>query len=199
MSRPAKFSADDLLDAAARAVLDHGPQVSVADVGRAAGAPVGSIYHRFRSREELLASLWVRSIRHFHVGFLAALRLPDPQAAIEAAARHVPAHCRAHPAEARAMTLFSRQHLLQGGPESIRAAVEHVNDGIDGATGDLCARRYGSVSPELQEILVIATRLSPYGLVRAFIGADVPALLDDAAAVSATAIATLGDAGSVRS
>lgn len=199
MSRPPKFSADDLLDAAARAVLDHGPQVSVADVGRAAGAPVGSIYHRFRSREELLALLWVRSIERFHVGFLAALHLPDPREAIEAAARHVPAHCRAHPAEARAMSLFSRQRLLQNGPESLRDQVTHVNDAIDGATSELCVRRYGSDSPALQEILVIATRLSPYGLVRSFIGGEVPALLDDAAAASATAIAALGDAGSGRS
>lgn len=199
MSRPPKFSADDLLDAAARAVLDHGPQVSVADVGRASGAPVGSIYHRFRSRDELLGLLWVRSIERFHVGCLAALRLPDPQDAIEAAARHVPAHCRAHPAESRAMALFSQRRLLQDGPESIRDAVAHVNDDIDEATEALCARRYGTVSPALQEILAIATRLSPYGLVRSFIGSDVPALLDDAAAASATAIAALGDAGPSRS
>lgn len=108
MPRPARFSDDDILDGTARALLAHGPRVTIADVAREIQGPSGSIYHRFASRDELL----IRSIRRFHVGLLEASALEDPERAVVASAPHIPAHCRAHPAEARAMLLFSRARLL---------------------------------------------------------------------------------------
>ena len=42
-------------------------------------------------------------------------------------------------------------------------------------------------------LLYLATRISPYGLVRPFIGAEIPSWIDDAVAASAGAIADLGD------
>ena len=62
MARPAKFSLDDLLDAAGRVLLEKGRDITMAQIADAAGAPTGSVYHRFASREELLIRLWLRSI-----------------------------------------------------------------------------------------------------------------------------------------
>jgi len=50
---------------------DGGP-VTIGDVSRRLGAPGGSIYHWFPSREELLVRLWLRSVRRFHEAYLAA-------------------------------------------------------------------------------------------------------------------------------
>ena len=80
MARPAKFRTDDLLDAAAKAILEHGRDASVSEVGHIAGAPTGSIYHRFSSRTELFVGLWLRSVRRFQAGFMEACRTPDASA-----------------------------------------------------------------------------------------------------------------------
>lgn len=193
MARPSKHDTESLLDAAARAYHERGRAVTIADVGRAAGAPTGSIYHRFGSREELLATLWLRSIRRFHDGFGQACALPDAREAVAAAARHIPAYCRQHPQDAFAMTLFRQPYLMTEGPPGLRADAAAVNDDIDAITEELGRRRYGELTEHRRELLRTATRLCPYGLVRPYVGGDVPVWLEDATAVSAEAIAALGD------
>lgn len=189
MARPARFSDDDILDGAARAVRALGPRVTIADIAREIGGPSGSIYHRFASRDELLGHLWVRSIRRFHLGLLAALQIEDPRDAIRRAARHIPEHCRQNPAEARAMLLFSQRRLLESGPESLRDEVEHINDDIDTALMRITGAIPALAPERAREVLTVATRLAPYGITRPFIGGDVPRWLDDAVAAAAIAIA----------
>lgn len=193
MARPPRFSDDDILDGAARAVAEHGPGATIAQVARSIDGPSGSIYHRFASREELLARLWVRSIRRFHVGLLAAYALPEAHEALVAAARHIPVFCRDNPLDARAMLLHRQSELVASGPETVRPDVEHINDDIDAALAELVVRRYGSATDRRAELLTMATRLAPYGMVRPFIGNPMPDWLDDAVVVSAEAIAGLGD------
>lgn len=54
-------------------------------------------------------------------------------------------------------------------------------------------RRYGVINERRRALLYVATRISPYGLVRPFVGEEIPAWVDDAVAASAGAIADLGD------
>lgn len=190
MARPARFSDDDILDGTARALLAHGPRVTIADVAREIQRPSGSIYHRFASRDELL----IRSIRRFHVGLPEASALEDPERAVVASAPHIPAYCRAHPAEARAMLLFSRARLLESGPAVVRDEVGTINDASDAALADLARRWYGADDEESRHRLQVATRLAPYGITRPFIGGDIPAWLDDAVEAAALAIGRLGRA-----
>lgn len=192
MARPARFTEDDILDGAARALLEVGPGVTIADVARAIDGPSGSIYHRFASREELLGRLWIRSIRRFHVGLLAAAEIAEPERAVAASARHIPGHCREHPAEARSMLLFSRARLLEHGPPSLRADVRSINDDVDAALAGIARRWYGTDDEEARERLLVATRLAPYGITRPFIGGAVPGWLDDAVEAAALAIGRLG-------
>ena len=54
MPRPAIFTLDELLDAAAALLAADGPSaVTMSAVARAAGAPSGSMYHRFPTRAAL--------------------------------------------------------------------------------------------------------------------------------------------------
>ena len=58
------FSTDALLDAAREVILERGPRsATIALIAARAGAPTGSIYHRFASIDELLARTWLRAVR----------------------------------------------------------------------------------------------------------------------------------------
>lgn len=105
MPRPALFTLDELLDAAAELLAADGPAaVSMSAVARAIGAPSGSMYHRFPTRAALCGELWIRTEERFHAGFIAALSNSDePQTRCVAAARYTVQWCREHRAEAQVL------------------------------------------------------------------------------------------------
>src|SRR5680860_58981 len=104
--RPARFHAEDILDAALSCVADVGHRVTVADIASRLGAPVGSIYHRFSSRDVLVVRLWLRSVQRFQAGLFELAGTADPHQAMLEIALHIPRYCRAHPDEAASLTLF---------------------------------------------------------------------------------------------
>jgi AcrR family transcriptional regulator len=65
----------------------------------ASGLSMGSIYHRFGSREGLLAEAWLNSVELFQERFLAALAPNTLEAGLEAALA-TPRFCRSNPGEA---------------------------------------------------------------------------------------------------
>ena len=115
MPRPARFSVDDLLDAAAALLAEQGPAaVTMAAVARAAGAPSGSMYHRFSGAAALCGELWMRTEARFQAGFAAALSQPgDAASRCVSAARFVVRWCREHPDEAQ---------VLLAGPDALGVA-----------------------------------------------------------------------------
>lgn len=193
MARPAHFSEDDVLDAAALGVHKYGRSVTLAQIAAELGGPTGSIYHRFPSREHLMVRLWLRSIGRFHAGLLAAYALPDPQEALLQATLHVPQYCRDHPVDAFAMTLYRQPVLATAAPEPLRQPVVGINDEVDAALRALVSARFGHDSDEGDRLLMVATRMSPYGLVRPFVGQDVPEWLDEVCVAAARGILELGD------
>ncbi|MFF0544262.1 VOC family protein [Nocardia thailandica] len=186
MARPRRFTDDQVLDAARDLLAD--PTVlrpAIAAISAASGIHTGSIYVRFASRDELLARLWLRSIRRFHVGLLDALRGPDPLAA---AASYLPRYCRENPTEARAMKMFHRDELLEVGPPELRAGIASVNDEMNAAL--LAAVRADLGDDERAvEIARMAVKAIPYGLVREYIAraAPIPPWVDDVAVTAARA------------
>lgn len=193
MARPQKFTRDEVLDAAAAEVQESGRRAGIAPVAARIGAPTGSIYHRFASREELFVALWVRSVQRFHRGFLAALDVADPYEAVTRCVRHTIRYCREHPAEARALTLYRYADLLEDPPEALRADLATLNDAAMTALTGLCPRRYPRVTAYRETLVQVAVRDTPYGLVRPYVGEVVPDWLDDVAVAAAHAILALGD------
>ena len=60
MGRPARVLPTDLIQAASRIAARLGPaRTSIAAIAKEAGAPVGSVYHRYPSRGALLAEVWI--------------------------------------------------------------------------------------------------------------------------------------------
>jgi AcrR family transcriptional regulator len=105
MPRPARFTLDELLDAAAALLAADGPAaVTMSAVARAASAPSGSMYHRFPTRAALCGELWIRTEERFHAGMRAALATSqEPQTRCVAAARFTVQWCRDHPVEAQVL------------------------------------------------------------------------------------------------
>jgi AcrR family transcriptional regulator len=61
--------------APAQLAATRGPSAAtVGAIAESVGAPTGSIYHRFRSKDVLLAELLLQTVEGFQAGFEAALR-----------------------------------------------------------------------------------------------------------------------------
>jgi AcrR family transcriptional regulator len=127
-----KFADHDFLDAALVLVAEGGPPAAtVGAIAERLGAPVGSFYHRFPSRDVLLGELWLRTVLDFQQGITAALDAGDGLRA----ALHTPAWARSHLDEARLLLLYHRDDFLQGGwPEALRdgvaAQTRHMETGF---------------------------------------------------------------------
>src|SRR5512134_2746270 len=106
MGRRAIFERSHMTGAALRLVADRGPQaVTVAALAKEVGAPTGSIYHRYRSREQLLAELWMEVVEGFQHGFVASLAQASDVATATDTARYMVTWVREHPLEARLLLL----------------------------------------------------------------------------------------------
>ncbi|WGX94548.1 TetR/AcrR family transcriptional regulator [Nocardioides sp. L-11A] len=189
----AKFTSDGILDACAEEVLANGGDVRIADIASRLGAPTGSIYHRFGSRQELLVRLWLRSVGRFHVDYLAAGDQDDPERALLAMAECVVAFSRDHQLDAVAMTLYRHSRLVLTAPESCREDVENINVGIHDRLAVLAERRYEHTTERHRFLVRLAAAESPYGLVRPYLWNSVPASLPEAVVASSRAILALGD------
>lgn len=193
MPRPARFTHDGILDAALAGVVREGPRVSVTDIADQLRGPVGSIYHRFSSREVLMVRLWLRSVDRFQAGLVPLAAIPDPHQALLAMARHIPQFCRAHQDEATSLTLFRQDRLLDDCPDELRDVVATMNDTVTALMAEVTRRRYVRVTKRQHHCVRMATVVAPYGLVRPYLGGPIPPLVDDATIAAANAILHLGD------
>lgn len=190
MARPAKFTPDDILDATSAAVGTHGPAATIAQVSAQIGVPVGSIYHRFPSREHLMTSLWLRAIRRFHVGLLDTGQITDPREALLAQAVHQPRFCREHPRDAFVMSLHSQRQLLTSCPDELRQDVAGINDDIWALGHDQMQALYGTSKGHIADVVALAIRQTPYGMIRSHIRSQqtIPLWFDDAVRAASAAI-----------
>ena len=131
MAPPRKHDTDTILDAARTLALRDGPRaVSVAAIARESGAPVGTLYHRFKSRDDILAAAWLRALHRFHERWLAAERHQDPVEAGVAMARSVVAFSRDHPDDARLLIELRRRDLVDAAQQDVDNLNAPVHDSI---------------------------------------------------------------------
>ncbi len=180
-----------MLDAARDLLLERGaPSATIEAIAAASGAPTGSIYHRFGSRDELVARLWMRAVRRSQEAFVAALAAEDARAAALDAAVGIVGFCEAHPADARLLVSFRREDLIRAlpaGPLADELAV--LNRPVERAIASLARRLYGRRTRAALERTLLAVFDLPYGAARRHLisGSPLPpGLRDDiAAAVNA--------------
>ena len=193
MARPARFTDRDLLEAATQVAATHGPAgATVGAIAKAAGAPTGSLYHRFPSRDALLGTLWLDLVRRFQAGWIEAMEQGDT----EAAALHTPAWVRAHPTEARLLLLHRREDFLAGDwPPDLAERAAHVNDRAGAALRAFTRAELGDDLPASVRRVRFALVEIPYAAVRPYVEAGQPPPPDlDALVLTASQAVLEGDA-----
>jgi len=170
MGRPAKFNTEQILDATAQLVAEGGPRLAtVAGIAERLGAPTGSIYHRFNSRDLLLARLWIRTVRRSQEGFVAALSQDDVEKAALHAALHVPRWSRSNLDDACVLVLYRREQLAEQWPEELGAELATLNDAIKAGVRAFVRRRFGSVTKGNLDVTSFALLDVPYAAVRRYL------------------------------
>jgi AcrR family transcriptional regulator len=178
MGRNARFSSDQVLSAALALLAERGPEgVTMLGISRQTGAPIGSIYHRFPSRNLILALLWLDIVESFQDGFLEALARGDGLAA----ALYTPRWVRGHFNEGRVLLLFRREELVAGEwPEEVRGRVAALSRELSEGVRDFVKERFGSDTEEALSTAVFALIDVPYAATRRHLerGHQPPAVVD---------------------
>jgi AcrR family transcriptional regulator len=155
MAPPRKHDTDTILDAVRALALRDGPRaVGVAAIARESGAPVGTLYHRFKSRDGLVSAAWKRALERFHAVWLEAARQPEPGVAM---AVSVITFARTNPEDAQLLLSVRRRDLLDAhGDAPI----------LNTAVHEQIARLAGSTDPRAIERITRAIVDIPYAAVR---------------------------------
>ena len=187
MARPS-FAHDAFLAAARELAAEGGPaSVTVGSVTGRLGAPSGSFYYRFASRDVLLAELWLATALAFQEGFVAAIKAGDGLTA----ALHTPRWVRAHLGDARAFLLHHRDDFVQGDwPEPIRARVARQAKRIDAAYRRFAADTLGGVDARRLRIARFVLADLPKAAVEPHLrrGEPPPAIVDEMIGITYQAI-----------
>ncbi len=170
MPRPRIHHDDVALDAARALLLQGGTgAATTAAISSASGAPTGSIYHRFGSRNDLLAELWVRTIKRFQFGLVEATSGVDPGLPRAlAAADWVITFASEYPEDARLLMCCRREELLgQAVPGTEHAnALKKLNRPIEALARQIADETIGTHDKEAMETILLAMMDVPYGSVR---------------------------------
>jgi AcrR family transcriptional regulator len=186
MAPPRKHDTDTILDAARTLTLRDGPRaVSVAAIARESGAPVGTLYHRFRNRDDILAAAWLRALHRFHERWLAAAEDEDPVEAGVAMAVSVVAFSRAHPDDARLLITLRRRDLVDAAQQD----VENLNAPVQDQVARLAHRLYRDTGPRAVDRVTRALVDMPYAAVRRH-RAPLPDWLEKEVALAVRALLT---------
>jgi AcrR family transcriptional regulator len=137
------FEDADFLAAARDIAAAGGPaSVTVTSVTERLGAPTGSFYHRFASRDVLLANVWLGTALAFQTDFVAAIKAGDGLAA----ALHTPIWVRHNVEEARAFLLYHRDDFAHGNwPQDLKDRVVRQGRRVDAAYKRLARDTFGGV------------------------------------------------------
>jgi len=160
----AQFAGADFLGAARALAAERGPAaVTVGAVTERLGAPTGSFYYRFASRDLLLGELWLETILAFQEGFVAAIAGGDGLAA----ALHTPAWVRSHLDDARLLLLYSRHDFVQGEwPETLRQGVADQARRFEECLEKFARTTFGGAGPEALRLAQFVLAEVPLSAVR---------------------------------
>jgi AcrR family transcriptional regulator len=110
------------------------------------GAPSGSFYYRFPSRDILLAELWLATALAFQQGFVAAIKTGDGLTAV----LHTPVWVRAHLDDACVFLLHHRDDFVQGGwPAALTARVAQQARRVDACFKRFSRDAFGGANAEM--------------------------------------------------
>jgi AcrR family transcriptional regulator len=183
MANPRKHDTDMILDAARTLVLRDGPRAaSVAAIARVSGAPAGTLYHRFGSRDGVLAAAWLRALEEFQRRALAAADVPDAlEAAVEMARSQI-VFARERPEDAQLLIALRRDDLLDATPgEEFRERLDEINAPLRMRLAELTKTLGGADDPRSTDALLRAVVELPNAALRRHVreGTQIPGWLEE--------------------
>lgn len=192
MGRTARYTDESILDAALALASEDGVNgATVVAIAARLGAPSGSIYHRFASRDLILARLWIRTVKQFQVGFLEALARDDTAEAAKAAVAHTLEWSAEHRAEARVLIIYRRDDLVALWPDELGAELSTLNDQVKRSVLTFTERHMGVVTAETAGLARFALIDLPYAAARQAILDEKPPAPWLREAVTSAALAAL--------
>jgi AcrR family transcriptional regulator len=194
MSRPVTHDTEGILDAARGLVLQDGVRAaSIGAIAHASGAPVGTLYNRFASREALLAETWFRALARFQAAYLqeSSKTAHDPVEAGVAMAVSVVRFARTHPHDAQLLLSLRREDIFNADPAH-EERLEAMNAPLRKAIQRLTRRLHGRAGAREVARVTLAVVDLPYGAVRrhARRSGEMPAWLEEEVADISRALLT---------
>jgi AcrR family transcriptional regulator len=174
MSRAPKFDEAQILAAASRLIAAHGPAgATIGAIARAVGAPTGSIYHRFNSRDVLLAEVWLGAAAAFQGAFFERLAGGTPREAGLRAALYMAQRVREHPQEARLLLLYRREDFVdRGWPIALRRRAEQLGHQVETELRAFSRRLCGRQDARTVRGVSYAVVEAPFAAVRRHVAAN---------------------------
>lgn len=127
-----KYTEAAILDVAAAEIATAGFQAaSVASIARALGAPNGSIYHRFASKQHLIGALWVRTARRYAASLSDALETTDLDQLPARIVNHAFDWVAGHPIEANLLMQFRTEDFNPADwPKEVVVEIDETNQAL---------------------------------------------------------------------
>jgi len=175
-------------------IAAHGPSgATIGAIGRAVGAPTGSIYHRFASRDVLLGGVWLRAAAEFQNAFFEQLNGAPPRAAGLASALYMVRRVREYPDEARLLLLHRREDFIgRGWPGRLRRRAEELGRQVETELRAFGQRLCGRGDARTVRLVTYAVIEAPFAALRRHVaaGESPPSYLDEL--IRTTYDATIG-------
>jgi AcrR family transcriptional regulator len=166
MGRKAYFTPEEFIEAAIMLIAEHGPgALTITALSNMINAPIGSVYHRFASRDVLLAELWLKIVESFQLEFLKTLKIDGLQAAFFELE-----WVRAHPQEGRILLLYRREELTSGEwPEDLQKRARRLTDELNEGIRQFTKKQFGRITKNNIDRVVYAIYDAPIGAIRRYL------------------------------
>lgn len=173
MVRLAKFNAENFIDSAIEIAAQCGlPAVSMSAIAVKAGAPIGSVYHRFDSRGAILARAWLKVKADFRLEVASLWRDGDTWAGVDGLLDW----CRRKPVYARFLLLCEDSPDFNAGGNGalsaeLRAELETEQAGLDACFERCVAAMPGLHSSSMLRFVLID---APVAIVKPYLTQNQP-------------------------
>jgi AcrR family transcriptional regulator len=165
MGRKAHFKNEEFIDSAIQIIAEEGlGALTIAGLSTRVTAPIGSVYHRFPSRDALIAELWLNIIESFQNEWLKILETDGRKATL---------FCldwvRNHPSEARVMLLYRIDDLTSGDwPKDLQKRAQRLFKELREGTAAFTKKQFGKVTNEYMDRTLFAIHDAPMGILRRY-------------------------------
>jgi AcrR family transcriptional regulator len=166
MGRKAYFKNEEFIDSAIQIIAEEGLcALTIAGLSTRMTAPIGSVYHRFPSRDTLVAELWLSIIESFQNEWLKILKTDGLGATF-----YCMEWARNHPSEARVMLLYCIDDLTSGEwPKDLQKRALRLSKELEEGIATFTKKKFGSVTNEYIDRTLFAIHDAPMGILRRYL------------------------------